>query len=253
MKDKRPFNSYCNKCKKNICEKCFDEHYQIFKTKSTLKEKLKEIKKPIDKFNNNVNKLIKMLNKVKDYINTYYNIINNIINNYDDEKNNYEMLININQINDNKEIINDLDKINNENDMEKKFHNIVSIYNKFNQIRLELKVENKDIGKDIYFLGDNIKKFSGGKHKLLKELNEKNVELFIDNKCYKFEKYFKPEKEGIYNILINLKNINLKDCSGMFFNCLNLTNIDLSNFDTSNINRMDYMFLDCNNLADINL
>ena len=54
---------------------------------------------------------------------------------------------------------------------------------------------------------------------MLKELNEKNVELFIDNKCYKFEKYFKPEKEGIYDILINLKNINLKDCSGMFFNC----------------------------------
>ena len=193
----RPFSGYCIKCKKNICDECFCEHSaprspgctveyfgKIFKSQRTLKEKLKEIKKPINKFNNNVNKLITMLNKVKDYINTYYNIINNIISNYDDKKINYEMLINVNEINDKKEIINDLEKINNADGMEKKFNNIVRIYNKFNQIRLELKVEKEDIGKNIYFLGDYIKNDKGGKDILLKELNEKNVELFVDGeKC----------------------------------------------------------------------
>ena len=32
-------------------------------------------------------------------------------------------------------------------------------------------------------------------HDNLKELNELNTELFIDNKKYKFKKYFKPEKK----------------------------------------------------------
>ena len=258
----KDFIQYCNECKKNICYNCTNDH-SIHKietlidmkvpTKEEIGKKLKQIKKTIDEFNNNINTIIKMLNRVKENINFYYNIINKIISNYNFNEFNYEMLTSIKHIYDNDEIIKVLNAINNKGNIKEKFNHILSINNNLNQIRLTLKVEKEDIGKNIYFLGDSMETYSGGKAILLKELNNNNVELFIDNKKEKnYEKYFKPKKEGIYNILINL-NINLKDCTGMFFGCRNLTSIDLSNFDTSNINHMGGMFNGCNNLANVNL
>ena len=83
-------------------------------------------------------------------------------------------------------------------------------------------------------------------------MNELNTEIFINNKKYKYIKSFKPEKEGIYEINIKF-NIKIKDCSFMFWNCSNLTNIDLSSFDTKNIINMSYMFHYCINLTNIDL
>ena len=65
-------------------------------------------------------------------------------------------------------------------------------------------------------------------------------------KKYKYTKSFKPEKEGLYEIKIKFNN-KIKDCSYMFFGCSNLTNIDLSSFDTKNIINMSYMFFGCIN------
>ena len=39
----------------------------------------------------------------------------------------------------------------------------------------------------------------------------------------------------------------------MFKDCNNLTNINLSNFDTKNVTNMAHMFYGCNNLNNINL
>jgi len=66
--------------------------------------------------------------------------------------------------------------------------------NENNQIILTLIIDEKDINKDIYFIDNS------NNHGYLKELNELNVTLFINDKEYKFKKYFKPEKEGIYTI-----------------------------------------------------
>ena len=41
--------------------------------------------------------------------------------------------------------------------------------------------------------------------------------------------------------------------SGMFYGCNNLTNIDLSNFDTKNVTDMNAIFYGCNNLTNIDL
>ena len=46
-------------------------------------------------------------------------------------------------------------------------------------------------------------------HDNLKELNELNTELYINNKKYKYKKYFIPEKEGIYSILLKFNNISI--------------------------------------------
>ena len=134
-----------------------------------------------------------------------------------------------------------LNKINNEN----------------NEIKLVVKIEKEDINKDIYFL-DNIaiKNYihfddddeEHNDNNNLKELNELNTEIFINNIKYKYTKNFKPEKEGLYEIKIKM-NILIKDCSYMFYGCSNLTNIDFSSFNTENVNDMSFMFSFCYNIT----
>ena len=89
-------------------------------------------------------------------------------------------------------------------------------------------------------------------HDFLKELNESNVELYINNKKYKYQKYFIPDKEGEYNILLKF-NILIKDCSFMFYECSNIINIDLSSFNTKNVTNMSDMFYYCKELKNIDL
>ena len=126
-----------------------------------------------------------------------------------------------------------------------------NIINKNNGIKLTIKIEKEDIKKNIYFL-DNTNLFFEDKYNHLKELDNSNTELFINNIKYKYNKCFKPEEEGSYEIKIKF-NIKLKDCSYMFFGCTNLTSIDLSSFDTENVTNMSYMFCGCSNLRNINL
>ena len=92
-----------------------------------------------------------------------------------------------------------------------------NIINKNNGIKLTIKIEKEDIKKNIYFL-DNTNLFFEDKSNHLKELDNSNTELFINNIKYKYNKFFKSEEEGSYEIKIKF-NIKLKDCSYMFFGC----------------------------------
>ena len=79
-----------------------------------------------------------------------------------------------------------------------------------NIIILTLQIKPKHILKDIYFL-DNVDytDINGEKHfhDNLKELNNKNVDLYINNIKYDFKKYFNPDKEGEYSIKLKFKKI----------------------------------------------
>ena len=86
----------------------------------------------------------------------------------------------------------------------------------------------------------------------LKELNESNTKLFINDKERPFKKYFYPEYQGYYNINI-LFTINLTDCSYMFAGCKNIKKINLNSFNTKYITNMKYMFYKCEKLKNINL
>ena len=128
--------------------------------------------------------------------------------------------------------------------------------NKTNEIKLSVKINKDDINKDIYFLDNTHDTYNDIEHyhDNLKELNESNTELYINDIKYKYKKYFKPDKEGIYIIKLKI-NTYIKDCSFMFCGCPDIINIDLSSFqDTKNVNNMSYMFYGCvslNNLPDI--
>ena len=161
---------------------------------------------------------------------------------------------------------------NKNGDYKKLIGYINNIYNKINnnEIQLTIKIGKDDINKKIYFLDNtdgnipvrlevNEESEYGLKeirekhnHDFLKELNELNTELYINNKKYKYEKYFIPEKEGDYHILLKF-NILMTDCSFMFYGCKNITNIDLSLFNTQNVTNMIGMFNGCCNLTNVDL
>ena len=155
---------------------------------------------------------------INEYINNI-NIINNKINNKVDNK------------------------VNNENNKKKN-----------NEIRIKLKIEKKDINEAKYFLSFLPFNLNIDEYHIFNQLNESNTELFIDEKKYKFQKYFIFKKEGIYSIKIKIKSENcIKDCQSMFFYCKNIIDIDLSSFDTKNVTNMSHMFRQCDNLTNINL
>ena len=124
-------------------------------------------------------------------------------------------------------------------------NNIIKIKNKANSISLILKINSYDIGNNIYFLNniDNVGSF---------ELNESNTLLYINDEEYKFKKYFNPKEEGIYKIELKLKT-QIKDCSYMFYNCREILELNLINFDSGNVTNMSHMFEKCSNLTDIKL
>ena len=125
---------------------------------------------------------------------------------------------------------------------------------KKNEIIIHIKVDKNDINKEIYFLDNtnfkdyetNIKYY----HDFLKELNKDNTELYINGDKKEYKKYFIPEKEGIYTILLKF-NISIKDCSYMFYNCKNIIYIDLSNFDEKNVINISRMFFGCHSLKSL--
>ena len=66
----------------------------------------------------------------------------------------------------------------------------------------------------------------------------------------KFNKYFIPKEEGVYNIILKFES-NFTDCSYMFAECENIIEISFISFNTENCTNMEYMFRDCKNLEKI--
>ena len=204
--------------------------------------------------NNYKNKLIYMLKYQNEKAKVLFGLINdNIINemrNVNINNFTYSLIFSLNTF----KIIgfNYNNKFNNKKKKETLIKYILNefyknnINNKKNEIRMIIKIEEKDVNKEIYFL-DNTKE-----HNNLKELKKDNVDLFINNKKETFQKYFYPNNTGNYSIKLIFENY-ITDCSYMFNKCINLISIDLSSFNTKNITEMSYMFSHCENLKDINL
>ena len=95
--------------------------------------------------------------------------------------------------------------------------------------------------------------FCGGTSNKMSLTEIKGLENFNTSKVTSMGSMF-------YNC-VNLTNLNLSSFNTsnvtymrvMFYNCENLTSIDLSNFDTSNVTNMRSMFSGCTNLARVDL
>ena len=116
-----------------------------------------------------------------------------------------------------------------------------------NEIRITEYAGKEEVKYGISFLGykdyNNESKINQN-HDDIESLNENNTELYINDKKYKFQKYFKPEEVGIYSIKIKF-NKDIKDLSSMFAHFSNILNIDLSSFNPINAINMSSMLFCC--------
>ena len=150
-------------------------------------------------------------------------------------------------------------------DLFKKYSNMEK-HEKWNQsenfIIAEINIKENDINENIKIISSfeecrrNIK-IKPKKNNIINydnendELKEKCL-IKIDNREIPFDYYYKFKKIGKHTIqyIFNAKIITSKY---MFCGCKNLTNIDLSNFDTEDITDMSYMFYGCENLTNLDL
>ena len=247
-------NEICIKCGRILNNKIIDD---IILLNNNINYTLIGLKSQIDNIMND------LINK-KDimYINSQLKNINILINNINEDikKNNNQLnQLKINFIN------------NNNNNIIENKNEIICVYDKKDE---EINLlhdynENMDDWNEDYK-----KSYIEGKN----NINEKNIEIYINNKRIKFDYKYKSNEKGeikvkfIFNKLLtstscmfrecsSLKSIdlssfntsNVNDMSGMFYNCSSLKSIDLSSFNTSNVKDMRDMFYSCSSLESIDL
>ena len=79
-------------------------------------------------------------------------------------------------------------------------------------------------------------------------INEKDFcDIYINNKKITFDNYYNFPKEGNYRIIYIFKKPLLLT-NYMFSDCSSLISLDLSNFNTQNVTKMENMFYDCKSL-----
>ena len=272
---------YCKQCKKNICFACEDheEHDSLSfeKLKPKIEEKQKiliQVKSWIDEINLEVKKVIEQLNGFAETINEYYEINKRIVENYDIKRRNFQVLQNINEINNNNIIFERLKSINDIKDLKSKIYDIIDLFKNFNENN-NIKIEvNKNII-DKVNKEDKINKIPSSEnsneiniiYKLNKEYEiqifsntfvnkyEYKCNLIIDNNkvdlCSRLKlNENQKKKETIQVKLINIQNIT--NMQSMFHGCCSLFSLpDLYKLDTKKIKDMSYMFYNCSSLSNI--
>ena len=126
-----------------------------------------------------------------------------------------------------------------------------------NFIIAEFDITDDDINRDIGIINsyEEYMKSDSLIEKDKTKMNEEQIkqcEIRINDKLIPFDYFYKFDKKGIYTIKYSFNNL-LTDTNHMFYQCLSLTSIDLSNFNTKNVTNMFAMFSLCSSLMKINL
>jgi len=223
-------NEICSKCGKILNNKIIDN---------------------IISLNNNINKaLLGLKNQIE-------NMINDLINKKDimhicNQLKNVNILINNILNEDIKKIHNDLDKIKNNDyisnikeNKNKLKNEIICIYNKQdNEINL---LHDYNLNLDYYYLNEQEEKsYLEGKN----NINGKNIEIYINDKKINFDYKYKSNEKGKIKVIFKFNKL-LTNINHMFWRCSSLESIDLSSFNTSNVNDMKLMFFGCSSLTSI--
>jgi len=207
----------------------------------------------INIFKNDIKKIINDLNKVMEYLDIYYNISNNIIKNYNSKNRNYEILQNINEINNNNNIIiNDINNINNDNNIVDKLKEIFNIYKKMKNyeiIQSEEKPETKVVFK-------NKKKCINNMNNNNMNMNNMNNNNANNNKNdLNIMNNMNNNNMNMNNMNIDLNRMNNMNNNNINLNMINNMNIDLNsmnNMNNNDFNNMNNMNIDLNIMNNLN-
>ena len=120
---------------------------------------------------------------------------------------------------------------------------IKNYLNSINEIDILIDIKKGDINKEIYFLNDN--------NNDTKKLNDKNTELYINDKKAKYKRYIKTKTIGKNKVVLKF-NYNLGNIKNLFENCEKIIAINFINFNTQNVTNMHRIFFECKNLKYIN-
>ena len=240
--------AFCKECQKNICNSCESGHCnhdiisygKILGDKNKILDRCKILRKDIDKFNDIIKDIINKLNKVIDNMENYYVNYKDIIDTINNKNRNYELLFNINKMNDNS-INDDIKNIINEKNINKQINNIIKIYTKFNikyknEITIQYKINKNDDEIDIFgseFVDNNRDK----------------CKYIYENKIYELNQVFNLDKNKKLKDILEIKLINIQNITNLgclFYNCVNLISVpDIHEINTSNITDINSMFHSC--------
>ena len=88
--------------------------------------------------------------------------------------------------------------------------------------------------------------------KINPEINESNIEIFVNDDKIKFNYKYVNNMKGEIKVKFKFKKL-IENISYLFYNCSALKAVDLSSFYSNKINDMSYMFSGCYSLESINL
>ena len=164
------------------------------------------------------------------------------------------------KINENKKNENNLNDKKDDKIIEEEYNNIIigiidlgkddinkeiQIINSYEQAKYNEEFHEEDENESAYdYWDDNYAKNE--------DLLKKNIKIKIDGNKIDFAYQYKFGNEGLHKIEY-LCNKNVTQINHMFYNCLNLKNLDFSNFDSQNVENMREMLYNCKSLTNINL
>ena len=247
---------YCKNCKLNICMLCKHEHsYHMIESFETIisnpdnkRNELDKIKKEIDIFNNNVKKIIKGLNQLKDNLEVYYKIFDNIFENYNIKNKNYQVLLNINQINTTNNLYKELCDINKNINNSQKIQSILNIFYKmrnndkdpFNFMNDSISNTNPNEFNSLFLFSD-IPSYIKKEHRISKDsiyrcnycpytplmrIMYKGYKVYMEYRCqnghYSYEKlydFYQRNKSNSINTVICSVGYELNDGNQEFYYC----------------------------------
>ena len=242
----------CPYCAKKI--KLGEDLNDIIKAYNNLKETINGIKSMLENIiktsiNNPINNQLKIVNMTLNTINEdikknnekLEKILNNN-NNTNEQK--VEKTSNKNNCNNQKEgkILNN--NINN-NINKQKSRKIITNNNdnKFknkNIIKGIIEINSDDINKNINLLYTETNK------DIDVYINKEKINVIKEDKKWKYN--FNKTGKYMFEIIFN---DNITNCNGLFDDCSNIISLDFTNFDTSNVTDMSFMFSECYKLKEI--
>ena len=216
---------YCKDCKKDMCLFCVKEHknHKIISYEDKMID-IEEIKKKMEKlgdimntFKKNIKDIINKFNNILNNMDIYYKINNEIINRYEKNRN-YNLLININNVNES--IDNEINNIIKRYNYGRNLNELIDIYMKMNMSdennikEIKYKPEEKNNEKEkIINRNNNMKKNEENKKKAIeykpKENNNEQLTIFnvgVNNNLKinkdEIEIKYKPKKNNKYKVRI---------------------------------------------------